>query len=394
MASITFDGVTKVFRDGTVAVRDLDLVVEEGELFVLLGASGSGKTTILRMVAGLEAATQGRIFLDEEDVTDRSPAKRDVAMVFQHLALYPHLDVFENLAFGVRARGLKKAEVGERVCRVAALLGLDDVLRKRPGSLSGGQSQRVALGRAIVREPRVFLMDEPLSSLEERLRIELRTELVRIQRKVGVTMLYVTHDQSEALALGDRVGVMRDGVLQQVHSPKAIYDRPDNLFVAGFVGSPPMNLAAATLDRTEDGGLDLIFGGHRISVDDETVRYRPRLGDYVRRQVVIGIRPEHLREVTATPDAAADRLRVPVVRRDRFGADAYVQFVMDAPLLLSEDLGGAPETSTERTDPADRTNLWMARADAGPSSSAVVEVAFTPGRLHVFDPRTGEPIEA
>src|SRR5919204_1025379 len=203
MSSIAFEGVTKVFRDGTVAVRDLDLLVPEGELFVFLGASGSGKTTILRLVAGLEGTTDGRILLDDEDVTDRPPPKRDVAMVFQHLALYPHLDVYDNIAFGVRMRRLRKAEVDARVRRAASILGLDDVLKKRPKRLSGGQAQRVALGRAIVREPRAFLMDEPLSSLDERLRIELRGELARIQRDVGVTMLYVTHDQTEALTLGD-----------------------------------------------------------------------------------------------------------------------------------------------------------------------------------------------
>jgi multiple sugar transport system ATP-binding protein len=393
VASITFAGVTKVFRDGTVAVRGLDLVVEEGELFVLLGASGSGKSTILRLVAGLEGATEGRILLDDDDVTDLPPPKRDVAMVFQQLALYPHLNVFENIAFGVRAHGLKRQEVDDRVRAVAATLGLDDVLRKRPRSLSGGQAQRVALGRAIVRNPRAFLMDEPLSSLDERLRIELRGELARIQGDVGVTMVYVTHDQTEAMTLGHRIGVLREGALEQVHTPRALYDHPTSLFVAGFVGSPPMNLAEATVDRSEEGDLVLVFGGHRVRVDGETAGLRPRLWDYVRRQVVIGIRPEHLRDVAGRPVAEDARLRVPVARTENSGADTYAQFVMDTPLLLSEDPRDPDETTFDGSWPAERVNLWMAKLSAPVSVGDVIDLSLDAGRLHVFDPRTGETIE-
>ena len=388
MTTIAFDGVSKVYRDGTPAVQDLDLIVEDGELLVLLGASGSGKTTILRMVAGLEKTTEGRILLDGDDVTDLPVPKRDVAMVFQHLALYPHLTVYENIAFGVRARRLKRAEIEERVRRTATLLGLEDVLKKRPGTLSGGQAQRVALGRAIVREPRAFLMDEPLSSLEERLRLELRNHLSQIQHELGITTLYVTHDQSEALALGDRVGVLRDGVLQQVRTPKELYDRPENLFVAGFVGSPPMNIAAATLDRAEDGGLTLLFGGHRLRIDAETVRDRPRLHDFVRRQIVIGIRPEDLRSVTVPSVPPDARLRAAVVRKESVGGDAYVQFAVDAPLLLSGDFD---HTVAANADGGDRLNLWLAKGRA--DADGIVEVAMVPGRLHVFDPASGEPVE-
>jgi multiple sugar transport system ATP-binding protein len=393
MTTITFDGVTKVYRDGTVAVDDLDLTVQDGELLVLLGASGSGKTTILRLVAGLEKPTEGRILLDGDDITHVPVPKRNVAMVFQHLALYPHLSVYENIAFGVRAHHLKKPEVDRRVRRTASLLGLQDVLAKRPGALSGGQAQRVALGRAIVREPRAFLMDEPLSSLEERLRLELRNHLARTQRELGITTLYVTHDQSEALALGDRVGVLRDGVLEQVRTPKELYERPENLFVAGFVGSPPMNLAAATLDRAEDGGLTLLFGGHRLRVDPETVSARPRLGDYMRRQVVIGIRPEHLRPVNAAsvPDDA--RLRAAVVRNETLGGEAYVQFAIDAPLVLSGDVRGNDTVVGAEGADGNRLNLWLAKAQGRAESGGSVEVSMVPGRLHVFDPATGEPVE-
>ena len=390
MSSIAFEGVTKVFRDGTVAVRDLDLLVPEGELFVFLGASGSGKTTILRLVAGLEGTTDGRILLDDEDVTDRPPPKRDVAMVFQHLALYPHLDVYDNIAFGVRMRRLRKAEVDARVRRAASILGLDDVLKKRPKRLSGGQAQRVALGRAIVREPRAFLMDEPLSSLDERLRAQLRQEVARIQREVGVTTLYVTHDQSEAMFLGDRVGVLREGVLQQVEEPRRVYERPDNLFVAAFVGSPPMNLAEATLDERESGGVAVIFGGNRVRVDVETASRRSDLADYIRRQVVIGIRPEHLRaasEIGAPEDA---RFRVEIERGDTAG-DGFVRFVVEAPTGLRD-----AETEIDRGDDGGSApggpNVWTARVP-GASAGDVVELAVEPGRLYAFDPRTGAPIE-
>jgi multiple sugar transport system ATP-binding protein len=390
MASITFDGVSKVFRDGTTAVRDLDLSVNDGELFALLGPSGSGKSTILRMVAGLEGTTDGRIALDGDDVTDLPPPKRDVAMVFQNLALYPHLTVYENIAFGVRARRLRKAEVDQRVRSAVAILGLEDVVKRRPRALSGGQAQRVALGRAIVRQPRAFLMDEPLSNLDERLRMQLRSELARIQREVGVTTVYVTHDQSEAMSLGDRVGVLREGLLQQVGPPSEIYSDPANLFVAGFVGSPPMNLAEATVDRSDDGGLALLFGGHRVRVDPETERARPRLAEYVRRQVVIGIRPEDVRDAAGEGAPADARIRTVVSSAETIGADPYIHFLMDAPLLLAED----PQDAAEPVDGtwlAERVNRWTARI-SGAAVGEAVEVVMAPGRLHVFDPRTGRSL--
>jgi multiple sugar transport system ATP-binding protein len=390
MASITFDDVTKVFRDGTVAVRDLDLTVGDGELFVLLGASGSGKTTALRMVAGLESVSQGRIVLGDQDVTDLAPAKRDVAMVFQHLALYPHLTVYENIAFGIQGRRLPKDEVDERVRRVAGMLGLARLLDRRPAALSGGQSQRVALGRAIVREPRAFLMDEPLSSIDERLRIQLREELRRIQRRLGGTMLYVTHEQSEALTLGDRIGVMRHGVLQQAESPSGIYERPENLFVAGFVGSPPMNIAEGTVERTSDGDLAVAVGGHVLRIDGDTLVARPGVTDYERRQIVVGVRPHHLRQADRGVPSGA-RVRVPVAAVEQVGDEAYIRFVVNAPLLLSEDAQDVGDAE-EQPAPAQRLNLWTARVDRPPGVGVVIELAVTPGQLHLFDPRTGASI--
>ena len=393
MADIAFEGVTKVYRDGTVAVEDLDLYVENGSFFVFLGPSGCGKTTILRMVAGLEGTTDGRILIGGDDVTDHPPPKRDVAMVFQSYALYPHMDVYENIAFGVRMRRLPKAEVDDRVRRAAAVLGLEDVLKKHPKSLSGGQQQRVAMGRAIVRQPRAFLMDEPLSNLDPRLRVQMRGELARIQRDVGTTTLYVTHDQAEAMTLGDHVGVLRDGMLEQLDTPRGLYDRPRSLFVAGFVGSPPMNLAEATVDHVDGGGLALLFGGHRVRVDSRTVERRPRLLDYVRRQVVIGVRPEDLLDAAAAGAPEDARLRLAVARAETIGPEIHLQFVMDAPLLLAEDPREADVEPLDETWPAERVNLWTARSVSEARPGDVVELSVRPGRLHAFDPRTGDAIE-
>jgi multiple sugar transport system ATP-binding protein len=390
MSSITFEGVTKVFRDGTVAVRDLDLEVGEGELFVLLGASGSGKTTALRIVAGLESVSEGAVFLGEDDVTDLAPAKRDVAMVFQHLALYPHLNVYENIAFGLESRKLPKAEVDERVRTVAEMLGLSRLLERRPKALSGGQSQRVALGRAIVREPRAFLMDEPLTSIDERLRIDLRTQLKRIQRELGATMLYVTHEQSEAMTLGDRIGLMRRGVLQQADTPAALYDRPENLFVAGFVGSPPMNIAEGAVERTDDGHLAIAIGDHALRVDGDTLAARSRIADYEHRQIVVGVRPHHLREADGAVPFDA-RLRVPVATAEQLGDETYARFVMSAPILVSDDAEDVGDTEEQPT-PAERVNLWTVRLDRPVHIGDVIEVSVAPGRLHLFDPRTGAAI--
>jgi multiple sugar transport system ATP-binding protein len=390
MSSITFDGVTKVFRDGTVAVRDLDLQVGEGELFVLLGASGSGKSTVLRMVAGLESVTEGRVFLDEDDVTELGPPKRDVAMVFQNLALYPHMSVYENIAFGLEAHKLPKAEVDERVRRVAAMLGLSRLLERRPRALSGGQSQRVALGRAIVRDPRAFLMDEPLTSIDERLRIDLRTHLKRIQRELGATMLYVTHEQSEAMMLGDRIGVLRRGVLQQADVPSALYDRPENLFIAGFVGSPPMNIAEGTVKRTGEGHLAITIGDHALRIDGDTIGASPAIAEYDHRQIVVGVRPHHLREADGAVASDA-RLRVPVATVERFGDETYARFVLNAPILVSDDAEDVGDVEEQPT-PAERVNLWTARLDRPARVGDVIEVSVAPGHLHLFDPRTGATI--
>ena len=393
MGSVLLDDVWKVYRNGTQAIRALTLEIEHGELFVLLGPSGCGKTTLLRAVAGLEGLTAGRILIAGRDVTDMAPKERDIAMVFQDHTLYPHMTVYANIAFGIQSRRLKKTEVDRRVRRVASLLELDPLLKRKPRALSGGQRQRVAMGRAMVREPEAFLLDEPLSSLDVRLRAEMRGEIALLQRELEVTTLYVTHDQTEAMTLGDRVGVLRDGVLQQVATPSDLYRRPGNLFVAGFVGSPPMNLAEATLEEAGDD-LFVRFSGHRIRVSGSDAIHRPRLRDYAWRQVVVGVRPEDLG--AAAPLGAADDLRlvVNVKRREVIGPDVYLHFSVDAPLLLAEDPREAgTEGSGQEPWPAERANVWLARLNAtGAREGDAVELAVRPDRLYLIDPRTGAVI--
>jgi multiple sugar transport system ATP-binding protein len=390
---VVLENITKVFRDGTVALRSISLEIEDGQFFVFLGPSGCGKTTLLRIVAGLEEATEGRILIGGRDVTESSPKERDVAMVFQNYALYPHMNVYDNLAFSVQMRKLKKKEIDRRVRRAAAILELEQQLRKRPRALSGGQQQRVAMGRAIVREPTVFLMDEPMSNLDARLRVQTRGEIARIQHEVGITTLYVTHDQTEAMTLGDRVAVMRDGTLQQIATPSELYRTPSSLFVAGFVGSPPMNLAEATVE--EDGvALYVRFGGHRIRADDAHRAPLANVRSYAGAQVIVGVRPEDLDDPVSLgvrPDA---RLRVVVDRRETVGPDVYLHFRVDAPLLLLQDPREAEsDVSALGPWPAERTNVWMAKlSSSGAQVGDSIELAVRPGRLHLFDTRTGMSI--
>jgi multiple sugar transport system ATP-binding protein len=394
MGNIVFEDVWKVYRNGIQALRSLSLEIEHGQLFVFLGPSGCGKTTLLRLVAGLESLTAGRISIAGRDVSDKSPKERNVAMVFQNYALYPHMTVYDNIAFGVRSRRVKKTELDRRVRSIAAILELEPLLKKRPGALSGGQQQRVAMGRAIVRDPEAFLLDEPLASLDVRLRAELRGEVARLQREMGVTTLYVTHDQTEAMTLGDRIGVLRNGVLQQVASPSELYRNPRSLFVAGFIGSPPMNLAEATVEESIDG-LFVRFSGHRIRADGHRSGDRPGLRDYSWRQVVVGLRPEDILDATTVGHADDVRLRVTVTRREVVGPDVYLHFAVDAPLLLAEDPRQVGvDKLLEESWPVERNNIWLARLDSTEAREGdVVDLAVRPERLYLFDPRTGDVIE-
>src|SRR5881392_2561917 len=335
MAEITLEKLTKVYGDGTRAVSDLDLEIGDGEFVVLVGPSGCGKTSALRMVAGLEPITEGRVLIGGEVVNKLPPKDRDMAMIFQNYALYPHMSAFDNMAFGLKLRGVKKDRRRERVGSTAKTLGLADVLGKKPRTLSGGQRERVAMGRAIVREPEGFLMDEPLSNLDAKLRVEMRAEIARLQRDLGVTTIYVTHDQVEAMTLGDRVAIMRDGLLQQVDAPQKLYDEPTNLFVAEFIGSPAMNLVSAELARA-DGGYEVRFGDHRLRVPERALNARPALGAYEGRRVILGIRPEDLEDAAVGADG--DRISAVVDIREDMGSEVYVHFGVGGPAVRTEEV--------------------------------------------------------
>jgi multiple sugar transport system ATP-binding protein len=418
VATIVLDGITKEFPDGTTAVRSLDLSIGDGELMVLVGPSGCGKTTALRMVAGLEEVTSGTIFIDDRPVNDVEPRDRDIAMVFQSYALYPHLTVRENMAFSLKYRGSGKGEIRQRVQEAARILELEPLLERKPRQLSGGQRQRVAMGRAIVRQPRAFLMDEPLSNLDAKLRVQMRAEIARLQRSLGVTTIYVTHDQTEAMTLGSRVAVIRHGELQQVAPPQELYLRPANLFVASFIGSPAMNLLEASLEPGE-GGPHVSFGPHRLAIAEKAVREHPGLDRYLGRKVVLGIRPEHLEDASLSHDATPGSvIDVTVELREELGSEVDMHCAVGvAPLhpagLADEESdseaeldgtaagtagaadGGAAQV-TEPSDPAAPAASALAativaRMDprttlhVGEQAKVHVDLAA----LHFFDPATG-----
>jgi multiple sugar transport system ATP-binding protein len=398
MAEIVFDDVTKVFPDGTVAVRNLNLEVEDGSLMVLVGPSGCGKTTGLRMVAGLEDITYGEIRIGDRVVNELAPKERDIAMVFQNYALYPHLSVFENMAFSLRLRRYKKDDVRNRVEGTAKSLALFDLLTRRPGQLSGGQRQRVAMGRAIVRKPEAFLMDEPLSNLDAKLRVQMRAEISRLQRDVAVTTIYVTHDQVEAMTMGDRVAVMKLGVLQQVDTPSRLYRRPNNLFVAGFIGSPAMNLVEAKVEDKDDC-LVVTFGGHKLTLDQAVLERRPAVQSYSGRSVILGIRPEDMEDASLRPGAPEEhRMKTTVELREDMGSEVYVHFMVDCPPVLTEDTKelaadrGLDIEELEKID-ANRT-AFVARFDANTAAEVEdrVEVLVDTRALYFFDPETGDSI--
>jgi multiple sugar transport system ATP-binding protein len=394
VAEIELERLTKVYPDGTLAVSALDLEIGDSEFVVLVGPSGCGKTTALRMVAGLEAITEGVVRIGGRVVNKLAPKDRDIAMVFQNYALYPHMSAFKNMAFGLKMRKVPKPEIGGRVHDAARMLGLDQVLGKRPRTLSGGQRQRVAMGRALVRKPQAFLMDEPLSNLDAKLRVEMRAEIARLQRDLQVTTIYVTHDQTEAMTLGDRVAVMRDGLLQQVDVPQKLYDEPVNLFVAEFIGSPAMNLVSAELART-NGDLEARFGDHRLRVGDEVFGRRPALAAYEGRQVVLGIRPEDMDDASLV--GGGDRISAVVDIREDMGAEVLAHFGVGAPPVRTQAVAEAiGEEALEATREQARKHgsLFVARLDpaTGVREGERAELAVKTKRLHFFDPETGAGI--
>jgi multiple sugar transport system ATP-binding protein len=395
MAAVSFEGVTKTYPDGTTAVNGLDLEISNGEFMVLVGPSGCGKTTALRMVAGLEDISRGVLKIGERTVNHVPSRDRDIAMVFQSYALYPHLTVYDNIAFGLKIKKVPKEEIEKRVADAARILDLEPYLKRKPRALSGGQRQRVAMGRAIVREPSAFLMDEPLSNLDAKLRVQMRAEIAGLQRTLGVTTIYVTHDQVEAMTMGDRVAVMRKGELQQVAEPQSLYDRPVNLFVGGFIGSPAMNMLEATLER-QNGGLTAKLGSQSIALDDATLTSHPALRSFEGKTVVLGIRPEDLEDAALTGDSPGDqRLKGKVDLTEALGSEIMVHFSIDAKhavtddvLELAEDVG---DDRVAQPDRAAETATLVGRfgARSRVRGGGDVEVAVDTRALHFFDPETG-----
>jgi multiple sugar transport system ATP-binding protein len=391
MADIVLDHVTKVFGNDVLAVDDLSLEIGDGEFMVLVGPSGCGKSTILRILAGLEEVTAGEISIGGRQVTDLPPKDRDIAMVFQNYALYPHMTVEQNLGFGLRLRKAPKDERRTRVAEVARTLGLLPLMARKPAELSGGQRQRVAMGRAMVREPRAFLMDEPLSNLDAKLRVQMRSELSRLHERLGTTTIYVTHDQVEAMTLGQRVCVLKDGVLQQVDTPQNLYGRPANLFVAAFIGSPPMNLVEA-----EVGERAISFGGFTLPLPAEH-ELNARAGD----TVILGIRPSDLEDCEVWRNDELPTLEVRAEVTEELGSEVNIIFPVDAPPVLTEDVIAAA------SDDADHDNIpliadeqqrcrFCARVDARTRvrPGDTVRLSVDPTRFHSFDPATGAALTA
>ncbi|MBA2615104.1 MAG: sn-glycerol-3-phosphate ABC transporter ATP-binding protein UgpC [Actinobacteria bacterium] len=395
MSEVKFEQVSKIYPDGTRAVNVLDLEVEDGEFMVLVGPSGCGKSTALRMVAGLEEISEGVLRIGDRVVNHVASKDRDIAMVFQSYALYPHLSVYENIAFGLRVQKVPKDEVDKRVTEAAKILGLEEFLKRKPRALSGGQRQRVAMGRAIVRKPSAFLMDEPLSNLDAKLRVQMRSEIGRLQRDLDTTTIYVTHDQVEAMTMGDRVAVMRKGELQQVATPQDLYDQPVNLFVGGFIGSPAMNMLEATLER-HNGGFAAVLGDQRLSLGEHVVSEHPGLQRYDGKKVILGIRPEDLEDSEVAQGRAEDEcLRGEVKLREALGSEIMVHFAVNARPALTDDVRElAKDVGEEITDDGESNAVLVGRFE--PRSKVregdTVPVAVDTRSLHFFDPETGAGI--
>jgi len=394
VASITFEHVGKVYPGGTRAVEDVSLEVGDGEFVVLVGPSGCGKSTLLRMVAGLEEITEGILKIGDRVVNDVSPKDRDIAMVFQNYALYPHMTVFDNMAFGLKLRKMPKDEIRRRVEEAAKILEISELLDRKPKALSGGQRQRVAMGRAIVREPAAFLMDEPLSNLDAKLRVQMRAELGLLHARLKTTTLYVTHDQVEAMTMGDRVAVIRKGRLQQADVPRALYDHPVNLFVAGFIGSPSMNFVYGQLEGEGDR-VYASFAGHRLLVDPAGLERRPRLADYVGKELVIGIRPEafEIREAWAGPTEGRT-MEVDVDLVEQLGSEAFIHFEQAAPPVVTPDIQELLEDQGSDAAALGTTTTFTARVnpDYAPASFTKVTLVVDTAKLHYFDKDSGEAI--
>src|SRR4051812_40938955 len=391
MAGVSFEEVSKIYPDGTRAVDRIELEINDGEFMVLVGPSGCGKTTALRMVAGLEDISEGVLRIGERVVNNVPPRDRDIAMVFQSYALYPHLSVYDNIAFSLKLQHVPKDEVEKRVHEAARILDLEPFLKRKPRALSGGQRQRVAMGRAIVRQPAAFLMDEPLSNLDAKLRVQMRAEISGLQRDLGVTTIYVTHDQTEAMTMGDRVAVMRKGEIQQVDDPQTLYDRPTNLFVGGFIGSPAMNMVEATLER-QNGSLIATAGSQKIELGTETLGQRPGLRAYEGKQVILGIRPEDLEDAALAPGGGAE-LHGTVQLREALGAEIMVHFTVDAQPALTEDVRELAEDAgddrvAQEAEVGRTTMVGRFGARSRVRLGEEIRIAVDTRSLHFFDAET------
>ena len=394
MAEVTLEGVSKVYGEDVVAVRDISLDIRDGEFVVLVGPSGCGKSTVLRMIAGLEEITSGKVFIGNEVVNDLPPRDRDVAMVFQNYALYPHMNVRENMGFALKLRKMDRAEIARKVEEVARILSIESFLDRKPRALSGGQRQRVALGRAIVREPQAFLMDEPLSNLDAKLRVQMRTEISKLHNRIGTTTIYVTHDQTEAMTMADRIVILKDGVVQQVARPQEMYEQPANVFVAGFIGSPAMNFIRARLEPA-NGGLNAAFGRTRIPLSYE------ELESYAGKELVLGIRPEHIEDAGLVGDVAAgadapNTIEIEPQVIESMGSEKYVYF--ELPKSQTAHLDSVEKTTGEGAEGAraadDFGDMMVARvsAESAVRRGEAMLPAVDPSRIHLFDAGTGEAI--
>jgi multiple sugar transport system ATP-binding protein len=400
VSEIALDKVSKIYGDDTLAVHEMTLDIKDGEFMVFVGPSGCGKTTALRMVAGLEAISGGEVRIAGRVVNNVPPKDRDIAMVFQNYALYPHMSVRDNMAFGLKLAGVDKADIDRRVKEAARILGLDEFLNRKPRALSGGQRQRVAMGRAIVREPQAFLMDEPLSNLDAKLRVQMRAEIARIQGDLGVTTIYVTHDQVEAMTMGDRVAVIKKGELQQVGTPTELFDHPNSLFVAGFIGSPSMNFVGSKLERT-NGKLQVQLGSQAVTLEDEVFARRPALKGFEGRDLVVGIRPQDFEDAALKGDIPTDRrLQAQIDLVEALGTETLVHFAIDAPIILTEDMkelaadiGGEQVEKLEEQAQEGR-NQFVAQIDPKTriKEHQEAELFVDTTQLHFFDPDTGSAV--
>ncbi len=396
MGSVNLESVDKVYPDGYQAITDLNLDIQDGEFVILVGPSGCGKSTALRMVAGLEEISAGKVIIGDRVVNDLTPKERDIAMVFQSYALYPHMSVAENMGFALKLGKVDKAEIDKRVNDAAEILGLTEYLHRKPKALSGGQRQRVAMGRAIVRSPQAFLMDEPLSNLDAKLRVQMRAEISSLQNRLGVTTLYVTHDQTEAMTMGDRVAVLKRGELMQADAPQRLYEHPDNLFVAGFIGSPAMNLGLVKLSGSSSRPVVELGGGQSLEVSDGAMRQYPRLSERVGDEVAVGLRPEHFVQSRQASDAATWAGRT-VTLVEMLGSEMLVHFETDVPPILSEDMREAvdDEDAFERlaaTQESGQTFVARFEPGAPPKVGEQITVGFDADQMHFFDPTSGHAL--